>query len=123
MPGLLGGSPNQANRQGEYGCGKNNRSDIDQRDGPARLSSCRRQHRKEKAGGEKIAESGTPIRTNQTSGAGRKAESARIWQTNERMTMTPAWACPARKKFCRRGLSMYPLALSISEVKRKYPPY
>jgi hypothetical protein len=67
----------------------------------------------------KIAERGTPIRTNQTSGEGRTAESASIWQIRERITMTPAWACPARKKLWRRGFSMYPLVLLMSEVKRK----
>ena len=54
----------------------------------------------------RMAESGTPIRTTQSSGLGRTAASASIWQTSERITMTPAWACPARKKFCRSGFSM-----------------
>jgi hypothetical protein len=54
---------------------------------------------------------------------GRVAESASIWQMSERITITPAWACPARKKFCRNGLSIYPLLLFIKDVSRKYPPY
>src|SRR5947209_5070891 len=64
----------------------------------------------------RIAESGIPIRTAQSSGLGRTAASASIWQTSERITMTPAWACPARKKFWRSGFSMYPLLLSIREL-------
>src|SRR5438552_6827905 len=59
----------------------------------------------------RIAESGTPIRTNQSIGVGRTAASASIWQTSDKITITPAWAWPARKTFCRSGFSMYPLAL------------
>src|SRR5439155_20441019 len=59
----------------------------------------------------RIAESGTAIRTNQSIGVGRTAASASIWQTSDKITITPAWAWPARKKFCRSGFSMYPLPL------------
>src|SRR5439155_15372358 len=67
----------------------------------------------------RIAESGTLIRINQSIGVGRTAASASIWQTSDRITITPAWAWPARKKFWRSGLSMYPLPLFIKEVSKK----
>jgi hypothetical protein len=38
----------------------------------------------------RIAESGTPILTTQSSGLGSTAASASIWQTSDRITMTPA---------------------------------
>src|SRR5260221_310467 len=57
----------------------------------------------------RTAESGTPIRTSQSKGVGRTAASASVWQTSDRITMTPAWACPARKKFCRSGYMDNPL--------------
>jgi hypothetical protein len=55
----------------------------------------------------RIAASGTPIRTAQSNELGSTAASASTWQISDRITMTPAWACPARKKFWRSGLSMY----------------
>ncbi|MGH9512535.1 MAG: hypothetical protein ACRD2U_10415 [Terriglobales bacterium] len=42
---------------------------------------------------------------------------------SERITMTPAWACPARKRFCRSGLSMYPGSRVRSIFSRNTPPY
>ena len=70
----------------------------------------------------RTAASGTPIRTNQRRGTGSLAESASTWQMSARSTITPAWACPARKKFCLNGLSIYLLHLFIKEVRRKVPP-
>src|SRR5260370_32022866 len=73
--------------------------------------------------GIKIAARGSAIRATHNNEDGSAAASANIWHNSERMTITPACACPARKKFCRSGLSVYPLVLFMSEVNRKYPPY
>jgi len=57
----------------------------------------RNMERKNPAGIE-IAARGTAIRAIHTNQAGSVAASANTWHNSERMTITPACACPARKK-------------------------
>jgi hypothetical protein len=69
----------------------------------------------------KIAASGTAIRVNQIKLSGSLAASRSTWHISERMTITPAWAWPARNRFWRKGFDVY--AGSVSELSKKLPPY
>src|ERR1700693_1419173 len=53
---------------------------------------------RKKPAGINMAAAGTPMRTIQASGVGSTIESTSIWQTSDRITITPACACPARKQ-------------------------
>src|SRR5882762_4721315 len=65
---------------------------------------------------------GAPTRTSHWNAVDRRAASTSIWQTRDRIVRAPAWAWPARKKFCRSGLVMYPDSRSISADSRNVPP-
>src|SRR5437868_4532652 len=68
--------PKQPNTKRDHRKGENHCSGVDQGDGSAGLSSSWRQHREEESEEMRMAESGIPIRTAQSSGLGKTAAAA-----------------------------------------------